>query len=123
MSKIGKLLEKRIYEGASTAGGIFVGTEKELKAMFLKRQAEDKKYYGENPYSGGWNNFKGIDIRSNKLFDKVFDTEEEAFEYIYNNTEKWGNLMAVMLNPNSPDIVKKSNSKKEVWVWGGWLAE
>jgi len=60
MSVIGKLLEDKINEGASTVGGVFFGTEKELKAMFLERQAEDKKYYGDNPYSGGWNNFTGI---------------------------------------------------------------
>jgi len=97
---------KILSEGASTLGGIFKGNENQLKMWFNKKQHEDRREYGNDPYGASWASFEGL-----RIVDQKFKDEREARHYVDDNTEKWGPAMAVKAG------------KDTVWYVGGWVAE
>jgi len=66
--------------------------------------------YGHNSYNGTFSTMEGLTIK----IDKVFPTRDSAEDYIAENTEKWGNAMAVTV---------KEDNKEPYTVIGGWAAE
>lgn len=84
-------------------------TDKEvIKKEFRARQAEDEYEYGHNPYNGTFSTLSGIEISS-----RVFDNEDKAYEYVFENTNKWGNALAVTV---------KEENKEPYTIIGGWAA-
>lgn len=63
---------------------------------------------GHDPYNGTISTTRGITIST-----QVFADEEEAEDYVYEHTEKWGPVLAVTVKTPS----------KEYWFVGGWAAE
>jgi len=66
--------------------------------------------YGHNSYNGTFSTMEGLTIK----IDKVFPTRDSAEDYIADNTEKWGNAMAVTV---------KEDNKEPYTLIGGWAAE
>lgn len=60
-------------------------------------------------YSGDFQTCDGLDVTS-----KTFPDEDEANDWLVNNTEKWGNARAVK--------VQKA-PKAWYWIVGAWCAE
>ena len=66
--------------------------------------------YGHDSYNGTFSTMDGISIK----IEKVFSDRDSAEDYICNNTEKWGNALAVMV---------KEDNKEPYTLIGGWAAE
>lgn len=65
--------------------------------------------HGHDAYNGTFSTMDGLSLK----IDKVFSDRDSAEEYIYNNTEKWGNALAVTV---------KEDSKEPYTLIGGMAA-
>ncbi len=75
--------------GASTVFETFeVESVRELRHLFRKRQEEDAYHLGHS-YSGGLNMCEGLSI-----YNTHFNTENEAYEYLEERADKWGDALA-----------------------------
>lgn len=83
-------------------------TEEQVKQKFYDLQEEDRDEYGRDPYNGSFSTMNGIKVTS-----KQFTDWNKATEYILDNTEKWGNALAVKVDADDHDY----------WLVGGWAAE
>ena len=88
-------------------------TQAEIRTEFAQLQRHAAVTQGSE-YSGGWNMMSGIKFYT----AKVFDTKDEAEDYVLDNTEKWENALAVQF-----DDKKGTGSRKSGWLIGGWAAE
>lgn len=85
--------------------------EPTLRAWVRESQDRDAYEHGSS-YSGGWNMCRGLRI----LPQRVFSTQSEAEEYVYEHAEKWGDLLAV-------PFMKKVTCPKEVLDKDGPITE
>lgn len=63
---------------------------KETLKKWVRDASEEDAFAHGNEYSGYWNMCRGLVIE-----DKIFNSFEEAEEYLQENTQKWENLLAV----------------------------
>ena len=75
--------------GATFIGMSHKGNEASLKQAFSDRVEQDGYDYGHS-YSGSFSEFTGLRITS-----KVFNTEQEADDWLCDNTQKWECAKAV----------------------------
>lgn len=66
--------------------------------------------HGHDSYNGTFSTMGGLSIKINK----VFSDRDSAEDYICDNTEKWGNALAVTV---------KEDNKEPYTLIGGWAAE
>jgi hypothetical protein len=92
---------------------INVSTPKQLNKEYLAMKKSVMSAYNYQGYSGTMAEDSGLEIE----ITKVFTSLEEAEKHIYENTEKWGPSLAVLVK------VKASKAKgiegKKYWVIGG----
>lgn len=62
--------------------------EPELKIWFRNKVAEQRYERGHDAYAGVWND-------SLKICPNVFATDKDATEWLQNNSDKWGAVLAV----------------------------
>ena len=78
----------------------------DLAKDFRRQIASDKDENGHRDgYSGDFQCFDGMEIT-----DEVFDTYQEAEDYVEANGEKWGAAVAVKYG------------KEQTWLVGGWVS-
>lgn len=77
-------------------------TEKELEKWFVDRVDECRDEYGSNAYNGTFSTLRGLRITQN-----VFNTQQEAYDYLDKNTEKWGSAVAVKFKDTRARFVKQ----------------
>ena len=80
----------------------------EIKKEFKKYVNECIYEYGHDCYNGTLSTCEGLSITG-----KTFVDESEARDYILDNTEKWGNALAVTIK----------GDKNSYTLIGGWCAE
>lgn len=85
-----------------------ISTAEELENRYAKIIKGLRLEYGTDPYSGTLATCSGLSITT-----REFSERDEADQYISDNTEKWGDALAVIL----------SNETQKGWVVGGWCAE
>ena len=84
-------------------------TDKSKVMKEFKEYVEELVYeYGHNCYNGTFSTCSGLTVTS-----KTFTDEKEAREYILDNTEKWGDALAVTIK----------SDKGNYTLIGGWCAE
>lgn len=83
---------------------------KEVKRRYLEMWNEARDYYGSNPYNGSFSTLE----KNVSFVYNIFNSKDEAEDYIAENQEKWGPAMAV--------IVKEGNNEPYTLI-GGWCAE
>lgn len=65
-------------------------TKDQLYKKFVGYQEDQEYEHGHDIYNGTLSTTNGLEF-----CDKTFDSEEEASNYVADNTEKWGNSLAV----------------------------
>ena len=91
-------------------------SQKEVTEYFESRQDSDRQEYlyehdGDEDgafYSGGFNTNSGL-----RFFNREFEDFEKAEEFCSENSEKWGNAVAV----------KYKHEEKLLWLVFAWCAE
>ena len=89
----------------------FTSDEKDFKKVaqrFSNAQSEDE-YENGHSYSGGWGQKEGL-----RNTGKVFDTLNEAEEWIQENNDKWGSADAVQYRANGKETTSSVNSRKKL---------
>jgi hypothetical protein len=82
-------------------------TQDQVEKAYYERKQDDEYWHGCDPYNGTFTTMNGIKFRQ-----RTFDSERDATEYILDNTEKWGDALAV----------KFTREGKTFWLVGGWAA-
>lgn len=82
-------------------------TPEVLKDRWAKYMDELTYMYGHDCYNGTFSTCRGLQIT-----DITFNSDNEAEEWLCDNTEKWGEAVAV-----------KVLSPHKHWLVGGWCAE
>jgi hypothetical protein len=77
---------------------------------FKTRWADDRHYYGADPYSGSFATFRTVTVDR----DKVFTATDEAMDYCLDHSEKWHNCVAVKVHDEA--------AGKRYWLIAGWAA-
>jgi len=73
---------------------------------------EETYQYGHDPYNGTLTTCSGVSTRS--MPSDIDETDKNTvLKYIWDNTEKWGNAMAIKF---------KDEDGIETWLCGGWCA-
>lgn len=90
--------------GASFNDVIVKGTKDEVKAKFAEIQERDR-YENGHSYSGGFGMAHGL------VFDRLnrVHTEQEAYDWLCDNTSKWGPAVAIRLDGDQ-------------WMIGAWCS-
>lgn len=83
--------------------------ETEIEKRFKKLVKDCKKEFGNDPYNGTFSTMSGLCITN-----KIFYDEDSAENYIATHAEKWGDALAVTVEPDD---------KKSYTLVGGWAAE
>jgi hypothetical protein len=117
-SKLREIIKEEIQklnEGATQLGQfVNANSEAKIEKWFKTMQKKDAKQYGKNPYGANWTSFDGIEIVYGKTFSDSKQDRKKAFDYITNNSEKYGPALAVRI---------VSNGKPFGYAIGGWVAE
>lgn len=82
--------------GAHSASAVFEGTlsPRDLVAKFEEHQEQLTVEYGTDPYNGTLSTCRGLYVETSK----VFQNEEEAYQYAEDKAEKWGPACAVRVH-------------------------
>jgi hypothetical protein len=76
-------------------------TTREVVTAYNNLVAEERYEHGSGAYSGTFATLSGI-----KVLDQTFDSEQAAYDYIADNTEKRGNALAVRFKKSQTVPVK-----------------
>lgn len=76
---------------------IRTGTREKFFKMFEAIRRSEKLEYGRDPYSGTWATIREVKIVADPYPSRRWTAKkkEEVFEWIEDNTEKWGPAYAV----------------------------
>lgn len=74
-------------------------TRKEVEEVF-EREQENAAYDDGHNYSGRINMAPGLEFH-----DKVFNTENEAYDYVDATAKKWENAIAVQFKDKNGELV------------------
>jgi len=93
-------------------------TESQLKTEFSDYKDEQGHQHGHGAYSGTLATTRGLEVER-----KCFPTEYEAHQYIMDNTNKWGNALAVQFNDKKKVTEKEPtfNGRNAAEAAGEWL--
>jgi Zn finger protein HypA/HybF involved in hydrogenase expression len=80
-----------------------------LGMEFRNAQSEDE-YENGHSYSGGWGQKEGL-----RDTGKVFNSRDEAEEWIQDNNEKWGPADAVKFRANGKETPTSEKAKKKLY--------
>jgi hypothetical protein len=94
---MGACFDSRCYNGNLTF--------KAIEAQFKNDQTEDR-YENGHSYSGGIGMADGLELRPN-----TFQTQNEAWDWLQDNCQKWKAALAVRVEGNAPR-----------WCVGAWCA-
>jgi len=94
--------------GATNIGGFKVTKGTDLTKWYRAAVDGATREYGQDQYNGTISTTRGI-----KTSSQVFKDRDAAEDYIWENTEKWGPVLAVTVK----------TATEEYWLVGGWAAE
>ena len=83
--------------------------KQKLKKDFKELQDECVWEHGHDCYNGTWSTMDGLEVSS-----RSFPSEDSAYDYVCEHTEKWGDALAVTV---------KEDGKEPYTFIGGWAAE
>ena len=78
--------------------------EAELEAYVDGKITESVTMYGMDVYSGQLNHKSGVSVNKTKLFGN----ESEAYDYVMNNTDKWGDRLLAVPYLDVTEVEKKT---------------
>ena len=78
-------------------------TTLEVEKSVKQKIEEAREMFGSNVYSGQLNTKQGVSVKGSK----VFQSENDAYEYVMDNTDKWDNLLLAVPYTNVTEEVIK----------------